>query len=137
MKNYVFIVTMSILFFSVPSAATEKILAVQSIRVTPYEQALKGFESICKLNVRRFILSNYQGVDIADKIKSLRPNMILAIGATALSKVKQIKDIPVVYFMVLDPKSVISSNQKNISGVSMNIPPGRSTFYNCQNFPRR
>ncbi|MCD6273266.1 MAG: ABC transporter substrate-binding protein [Deltaproteobacteria bacterium] len=122
MKNYVFIVTMSILFFSVPAASAEKILAVQSIRVAPYEQALKGFESICKLNVRRLVLSDYKGVDIEHKIKSLRPDMILAIGATALSKLKQIRDIPVVYFMVLDPKSVISSDAKNISGISMNIP---------------
>lgn len=113
---------MSILFFSVPAASAEKILAVQSIRVAPYEQALKGFESICKLNVRRFVLSDYKGVDIAHKIKSLRPDMILAIGATALSKLNQIRDIPVVYFMVLDPKSVISSDAKNISGISMNIP---------------
>ncbi|WP_198012199.1 ABC transporter substrate-binding protein [Desulfosarcina sp. BuS5] len=113
---------MSILFFSVPAASAEKILAVQSIRIAPYEQALKGFESICKLNIRRFVLSDYKGVDITHKIKSLRPDMILAIGATALSKVKQTRDIPVVYFMVLDPKSVISSDAKNISGISMNIP---------------
>ena len=122
MKIYVLIITMSILFCFVPAAAGQKVLAVQSIRVTPYEQALKGFESVCKLKVRRLVLSDYKNADIAHKIKSLRPDMILAIGATALSKVKHIKEIPVVYFMVLDPKSVISSDEKNISGVSMNIP---------------
>ncbi|MBL0716785.1 MAG: hypothetical protein JJV89_01940, partial [Desulfosarcina sp.] len=44
------------------------------------------------------------------------------IGVTALAKVKHIKKIPIIYFMVLDPKSVISSDEKNISGVSMNLP---------------
>ncbi len=124
MKIYVLIITLSTLFccLSATAAAGQKVLAVQSIRVTPYEQALKGFESVCNLKVRRFVLSDYENVDIAHKIKSLRPDMILAIGATALSIVKHIRKIPVVYLMVLDPKAVISSDKKNISGVSMNIP---------------
>ena len=122
MKTYVLIITMSILFYFASAASAQKILAVQSIRVVPYEQALKGFESVCKVNVQHLVLSDYKGVDIAHKIKSLRPDMILAIGATALSRVRHIREIPVVYFMVLDPKSVISSDEKNVFGVSMNIP---------------
>jgi len=122
MKIYVLIVTMSILFCSVTAVSAQKILAVQSIRVAPYEEALKGFESVCKLHVRRLVLSDYKNIDIANEIKSLHPDMILAIGVTALAKVKHIRKIPIIYFMVLDPKSVISSGEKNISGVSMNIP---------------
>jgi putative ABC transport system substrate-binding protein len=123
MKIYVLIITLSTLFCCLSAtAAGQKVLAVQSIRVTPYEQALKGFESVCNLKVRRFVLSDYKNIDIANKIKSLRPDMILAIGATALSKVKHVRKIPVVYLMVLDPKAVISADEKNVSGVSMNIP---------------
>ena len=122
MKIYVLIVTMSIFFHSVTAASAQKILAVQSIRVAPYEKALKGFESVCNLHVRRLVLSDYEDIDIAHEIKSLHPDMILAIGVTALAKVKHIKKIPIIYFMVLDPKAVISFTEKNISGVSMNIP---------------
>jgi putative ABC transport system substrate-binding protein len=42
----------------------------------------------------------------------------------ALSKVKEIRDIPIVYLMVLNPESVLPSNG-NITGVSMNISPGK------------
>ena len=121
MKIYVLIVTMSIFFHSVTAASAQKILAVQSIRIAPYEKALKGFESVCNLHVRRLVLSDYEDIDIAHEINSLHPDMILAIGVTALAKVKHIKKIPIIYFMVLDPKSVISSDEKNVSGVSMNI----------------
>jgi putative ABC transport system substrate-binding protein len=48
--------------------------------------------------------------------------MILAVGVDALSKVKKIKDIPIVYLMVPNPQSVISK-EENITGVNMNIPP--------------
>jgi putative ABC transport system substrate-binding protein len=47
--------------------------------------------------------------------------MVLAIGADALSKVKKIENIPIVYLMVLNSQSVLSG-EKNITGVSMNIP---------------
>ena len=122
MKIYTLIVTMSIFFYSVTAASAQKILAVQSIRVAPYEKALNGFKSVCKLHVERLVLADSKNLDIANEIKTLHPDMILAIGVTALVKVKHIKKIPIIYFMVLDPKSVISSDEKNISGVSMNIP---------------
>lgn len=47
--------------------------------------------------------------------------MVLILRKEALSRVKGITHIPVVYCMVLNPESIISSGQKNFSGVSMRI----------------
>jgi putative ABC transport system substrate-binding protein len=61
--------------------------------------------------------------------------MVLAIGPAALSEVKRIKDIPIVYFMVPNPQSSLSG-QENITGVSMNIPPRKQLQALLQTLPR-
>lgn len=101
--------------------AGQEIVAVQSIRVQPYEDAVRGFESACGAKIKRLIISELKGTDIVEKINEIRPDMILAVGLDALSRVIRIKDIPVIYLMVLHPQSILSG-EKNISGVSMDIP---------------
>lgn len=100
--------------------AEQEILAVQSIRVAPYEEAIKGFESVCNVKLKRLVISDLEGTDVVGKIREVRPDLILAIGMDALLRVKRIKNIPIVYLMVLNPQSTLSN--ENITGVSMNIP---------------
>ena len=101
--------------------AGQEIVAIQSIRIQPYEDAVQGFEMACGAKIERLIISELKGTDIVEKINEIRPDMILAVGLDALSRVKRIKDIPVIYLMVLHPQSILSG-EKNISGVSMDIP---------------
>lgn len=100
--------------------AGHEIVAVQSIRVAPYEEALKGLESVCDAKIKRLVVSKLDGSDIVEKINEIRPDLVLAIGMDALSRAKKIKSIPIVYLMVLNPQSMLSG--ENITGVSMNIP---------------
>ena len=102
--------------------AAQTIVALQSIRVAPYEQAVKGFKSMCGARITRLVISELTGADVVDRINGIKPDMVLAIGMGALSRVKVIKGIPVVYLMVLNPQSMLSG-KKNITGVNMNIPP--------------
>jgi len=102
--------------------AGQKIVAVQSIRVAPYEEALQGVQNVCTADIDRFVLSEMRGTDVVKKVRRANPDMILAIGMGALVKVKEIQDIPIVYLMVLNPESVLPSHE-NITGVSMNISP--------------
>ena len=74
--------------------------------------------------IERLIVSELKGADIAEKIHEIRPGMVLAVGLDALLKVKDIKDIPIVYLMVLNPDTIVS-RQQNIAGVSMHIPPAK------------
>jgi putative ABC transport system substrate-binding protein len=111
------------LFFCQGSSfAGHKIVVVQSSRIKPYEEALNGFNKACPSSVKRLIVSELNNEDIVKKIYGISPDMVLTIGMDALSSVKSIKDIPVVYLMVLNPQSIVSG-QENITGVSISIPP--------------
>lgn len=102
--------------------AGQKVVIVQSIRVAPYEKAINGFKNVCNSDIDRLVISELKGTDIIKKIYDIRPNIILAVGMDALSKVKTIKDIPIIYCMVLNPGPIAYEN-KNISGISMSISP--------------
>ncbi len=102
--------------------AGPEIVAIQSIRIQPYDEAVQGFETAYGAKIQRLVISELKGTDIAARIHEIRPDMILAIGPDALSMVVRIKDIPVIYLMVLHPQSLLSG-EKDISGVGMNIPP--------------
>jgi putative ABC transport system substrate-binding protein len=104
------------------AAAGQEIVAVQSIRVKPYEEAIKAFKSVCPCRIQRLVVSELEGVNVVREIRRIRPDMVLAIGRDALSVVKKIKSVPVVYLMVLNPETILSG-EENITGVSMNISP--------------
>jgi hypothetical protein len=56
-----------------------------------------------------------------NKIRRSRPELIVAVGVGALLKVKVIKDIPIVYLMIPDPRSLLSE-EENITGTAC-VPP--------------
>jgi len=113
-------IALFLILFQGTAEAEQKIVAVQSIGVAPYEQAVEGFKSVCGAEIERIVISELEGADAAAEISGIKPDMVLAIGMEALSKVKAIKDIPIVYLMVLNPRSLLSG-EKNIAGVSMKI----------------
>lgn len=118
-------VLLTILFlisFSLPALADEEILVVQSIKIPPYEEALNGFLSLPNPGIKRLVLSKLQTPDLIQHIKKAKPPLILAIGRDALLNLKEIKDIPIVYIMVLTPQSILTHNE-NFYGISMNILP--------------
>ena len=121
-RFYIIFILIFAFFYHGSAEAEHKIVAVQSIRIKPYEEAVKGFESISRSEIKRIVISELNDANVIKTINSLRPDIILAIGMGALQLVKEIKDIPVVYMMALNPVSIISG-EKNICGVSMSIPP--------------
>ena len=125
-RNFSRTLSLLILFFLCHSfsEARQEIVAVQSVRVAPYEEAIKGFKNVCDVKIKKLVLSELEGTDVSEKINEIRPDMVLAIGMDALSRVKMIEHIPVVYLMLLNPQSVVSG-EKNITGVSMNIAQER------------
>jgi putative ABC transport system substrate-binding protein len=68
------------------------------------------------------MVADAEGTDFVKLAQKERPELILAIGSESLNKVKRIKDIPVIYLMVLHPDK-ITGGGKNFVGVNMNIPP--------------
>ncbi len=104
-----------------------KIVALKSADVDVYNEVLEGFES----SFPRTIISEYdmegdfqKGRRLLARLKSgSKPDLILAIGIWALQLVvEEIRDIPVVFAMVLNPTTVIGQEARNITGASMNVP---------------
>ncbi|MBI3780311.1 MAG: ABC transporter substrate-binding protein [candidate division NC10 bacterium] len=112
--------------YSAPGEAA-RIVALKSADVDVYNEVLEGFKSVSQ----RSIISEYdmegdlqRGKQFLARLKSgPKPDLILAIGIWALQVVvEEIRDIPVVFAMVLNPTTVIGQEAHNITGASMNAP---------------
>lgn len=102
--------------------AGQRVLVVQSLSVAPYDEALAGFKSVCDGEITQVVLSDREKFNPSQIIQSDKPELILAIGMDALTKIKEIEDIPIIYMMVLNPQA-ITFGEKNISGISMTLSP--------------
>jgi putative ABC transport system substrate-binding protein len=119
MKRSTLIVSLILLLTIISEALAAEVLVVQSYKVKPYENALRGFKSVA----RDITFSEQEpSTDVVRNIRRIRPDLILAIGTEALQKVKRIRNIPILYMMVLS-SDVPSSLGTNITGVSMKISP--------------
>lgn len=122
MAKTIFLLGLLSALFIGSAEAGQRVLAIQSVPVAPYEQAIKGFEHIIGSEVKRLLIADLKEKDVLKRIYEARPDMVLAVGRDALLIARRITTIPVVYCMVLNPRSIVSGEQ-NISGVSMNLPP--------------
>lgn len=106
------------------SEAAQKVLVLQSMRIAPFEETIKGMRSVVTCSVKQMVLSELEGVDIIRMVRSERPDVILAIGADALTRVRKIRDTPIVYLMVFDPQYTLTAGS-NITGIGMHASPER------------
>ncbi|MDH5769432.1 MAG: ABC transporter substrate-binding protein, partial [Nitrospirota bacterium] len=116
-----FILSLSLFLFQGIAEATHEVMVVKSFNIKPYNEALKGFKSVCDCRIKQFVLSEMEGLDVLKAVRDANPDLILAIGIDALTRVKRIRNIPIVYLMVPNPQNIIL-DEENITGVSMNIP---------------
>ena len=112
------------LLFPVVNAFASDVLVLQSMRVKPFDEALRGFRNVCKTQSKTVVVTDAEGYYFVRTVREERPSLILAIGAEALQKVKKIRDIPIIYLMALNPENIIGE-AKNFVGVNMTIPPER------------
>lgn len=112
-----------LLTLSSPAGAWD-VLVVQNYQAKPYDEVLRGFRSVCSARTGELLASELDGESLAREVRRRRPDLILAVGVDALRKVRKIRETPIIYCMVLDPESVLG-DERNITGVSMNISPDR------------
>lgn len=120
MKNILFF---TIAFWAIcinSIAAGPKIVCVQNIKIKPFEEALIGFKSVCRFPIVQVDASILNQSDVKKEILRLKPDLVITIGTNALLKVRDIKSVPILYMMVLNPQSILPK-EKNITGVSINI----------------
>ena len=115
---------LGITLLAATSATAHDVLVVQGLRVKPFDDAFRGFRNSCSAEVRRVYLPDVDKADIPRVVREGRPKVIVAIGPEALASVRKIRDIPIVYLMVLNPEHS-GSGSRNITGVTMAVSPGK------------
>ncbi|MDQ6968975.1 MAG: ABC transporter substrate binding protein [Mariprofundus sp.] len=85
---------------------------------------MRGFESVLDASVIQFCLAENQDHEgLLEIINQSHPDMIAAVGSTAaLFATRHIADIPIVYFMVMNPDKYLLQ-ARNTHGVVLNQDP--------------
>lgn len=122
MKRFIAAFGLAILL-SLPAYSQNKvILCLRSGNMGPYNDAVNGFKK--ELNAKNV---EYQfldfGADYRHDPDNIRPDIVLAVGSKALEiAVQQFKGSNIVFMMVVNPKSQLSS----VKGITLDIPPERA-----------
>lgn len=119
-KSLTAIITVFVLF-SEPILADSRIVAIQSVLIKPYVAALRGFDSVCSETLTRITLSETSRWELSRVIEKESPELIVAVGLSALDAALAFEDLPVLYCMVL-PQDVSGIRRENVTGVFMRVP---------------
>lgn len=106
---------------------TERVAILKSADIAPYNQAIKAFKN--NLNARQSLIQEYNlegklenGAEIARSILDSKVDLVLTVGLKAALVAKsEIRKIPVIYCMVLNPKK-FELEAPNLQGISLAIP---------------
>ncbi len=121
MLKMIYSVIALLLFLQSPALAWD-VLVVQRYRTRPYEEALRVFRSACRANIHELVMSESEGGDVVAEVRARKPDLVVAICMEALRRLKKIREVPIVYMMVLSP-GMILNGEDNITGINMNISP--------------
>jgi putative ABC transport system substrate-binding protein len=127
MKSFVFydariIALLFLLILLLPASDTHgEDVAIISGNMKVHEKTISGFKSTCSASTEIFTMQDNDKT-LMEKIQKSKPKVIFAMGNNALEMVKDVKDIPVVFALVFNPRKIISPGSK-ITGVNMSLPP--------------
>jgi putative tryptophan/tyrosine transport system substrate-binding protein len=122
----ILIYAVSAIFFllaDITHSSAVDIVVVKSSSVKPYSDALEGFKTTCRCTVQELNLPEIGKENIQTRIALAKPDAVLAVGMDALTSVAKLDHLPVFYTMVTPNGPDFPIDKKNISGVSMEIPP--------------
>lgn len=121
-----------LLILVLPSAARgAEIMVLQSARIPAYDDALQGLAAILSQDipgqkaiqahaVNSHVLSEAAStIHLREQIIGAQPDLLVAIGSSSLSLVKDLAGIPILYLMVPFPE--VHAGSRNITGINMNI----------------
>jgi len=124
------------LWVAVPRGANaaDQIVAVVGAEAPPYREAFRAFQDGLlqkrhEVQIHEHVLKDgSQKERILADIRQRRPSMVFTLGSTATTLVHaEIKNIPVVFCMVLNPQAAgfvqsMQSSGNNLTGASLDIP---------------
>jgi putative ABC transport system substrate-binding protein len=111
-------------------AGTLEVAIVTSRDIAPYRAAAEGFLEVLDSAAIRYRTVEYRtekdrrdGEEVVTKIRQRRPDLILTIGSAATEAVAgEIRDIPIIFSLVLEGTDQLIDLGQNITGASMDIP---------------
>ncbi len=134
MKNLIFAAILLLIPVRVIAEVRGEVVAVVSAGIKPFHEALEGFQYTCGCKVKKVLNVELENADLKGKILKNKPDLILSVGLDALSLVKDIGNVAIVYVMVVNPGPIVHGRQ-NITGVSMSIPPQKQLYTLQKTFP--
>jgi len=115
-----------LLAFTVCAQTTyaRSVFIINSISCCSYDDSMRGFEAELDAKVIQFCLAENDDHDgLLTTIRQTAPDLIAAVGTTAAHfATRHIADIPIVYFMVMNPDDTLLQ-AKNSQGVVLNQDP--------------
>ncbi len=104
-----------------------KIFVVKSKSIVSYNQALEGFkqQSMPEWSIVEYDLggTSKNNAEMLQRLNEAKPDLVLAIGAKALTSLSQVKiSQPVVFCMAMKP-STYDLQDINITGISLTVSP--------------
>jgi putative ABC transport system substrate-binding protein len=108
-------------FYPASSAFSEEIIALVSVKHPYYDEAMKGVESVCGCTVKPYYVEGFNLLKTLAEVRRQFPRVLLAVGSQGLKAAREFKDIPIVYSSATKPNEILSG-EKNIIGVSMDVP---------------
>ncbi|HSB33378.1 MAG TPA: ABC transporter substrate binding protein [Nitrospirota bacterium] len=100
-------------------ASAKDVIIIKEAEIKPFRDAIEGFKSACGCRAEEIALSDK---NLIRRIEKVRPGAVFAVGTQALEKAENIKDVPVIYTMVMPSEESVPP-AGNISGVSMDLAP--------------
>jgi putative ABC transport system substrate-binding protein len=118
------------------ASAQDRIVAIKSLEAEPYNVAFEGFRQALgktgrDVAIQEHVLGERETARdrILAQIRERRPALVLTVGSTATAFARgHVKDVPVVFCMVLNPVAsgfvpTMASSGSNLTGASLDIPP--------------
>lgn len=105
--------------------AAQTVTIVKSKRMTAYEVPARALAAaLAPMTVRQLALEGTsKDTRLLDQVAASGPDLIVALGARALSRVATRFDkTPILYAMVLNPSRVIPAGRKNVAGIALEVP---------------
>ncbi len=120
----------ALLFIPAQLWASE-VVAVKSINIKPYNNAIDGFKKAMPGHIKQYTLKQKRAGNGKEELLLLTKNsqidLIFALGSDALNFAQaEYQNIPIVFSFVLNPDLLMGNDwadtRENIHGISMNIP---------------
>lgn len=132
------IVVFLILLGAVGTARAGQVVILKGATLQPFQEAVQAFRrtleasaahrgprSVEPVVFRELTLSSEtEEAPLLERVRALKPDLVLAAGGLALDALRGLEDVPIVYVLVHSPPPW-ARKRTNVTGVEMTVPPER------------